>query len=65
MAFLRGPVFEKRAARRLYSSFLSGLIPETDMCSALAGVRLGSKADICAAISHVRFTPKSGHVRCN
>ena len=28
-------------------------------------VRFGSKADICAAISHVRFTPKSGHVRCN
>src|SRR5262245_26120943 len=27
-------------------------------------VRLGSKADICAAKSHVRFTPESGHVRC-
>jgi hypothetical protein len=27
-------------------------------------VRFASKADICAAISHVRFTPKSGHVRC-
>ena len=24
---------------------------------------LGSKADICNAIGHVRFTPKSGHVR--
>src|SRR5262249_36791525 len=24
-------------------------------------VRFGSKADICAAKSHVRFTPKSGH----
>jgi len=27
-------------------------------------VRFGSKADICAAIGHVRFTPQSGHVRC-
>jgi hypothetical protein len=24
-------------------------------------VRFGSKADICGAISHVRFTPESGH----
>ena len=29
-----------------------------------ADVRFGSKADICGAKSHVRFTPKSGHVRC-
>ena len=27
-------------------------------------VRFGSKADICSAKKHVRFTPKSGHVRC-
>src|SRR5262245_52835522 len=27
-------------------------------------VRFGSKADMCAAKSDVRFTPKSGHVRC-
>jgi hypothetical protein len=27
-------------------------------------VRFGSKADIRAAKNHVRFTPKSGHVRC-
>src|SRR4029077_317663 len=27
-------------------------------------VRFGSKADICSANSHVRFTPESGHVRC-
>jgi len=27
-------------------------------------VRFGSEADICSAISHVRFTPKSGHVQC-
>ena len=26
-------------------------------------VRFGSKADMCAAKSHVRFTPKSGHVQ--
>ena len=31
---------------------------------AISNVRFGSKADICAAKSHVRFTPKSGHVRC-
>src|SRR5262249_12425827 len=29
-----------------------------------ADVRFGSKADICAAKGHVRFTPESGHVRC-
>jgi len=27
-------------------------------------VRFGSKADICGAKRHVRFTPESGHVRC-
>src|SRR5262245_58522073 len=27
-------------------------------------VRFGSKADICTAIGHVRFTPESGHVQC-
>jgi hypothetical protein len=27
-------------------------------------VRFGSKADMCSAIRHVRFTPESGHVRC-
>jgi hypothetical protein len=27
----------------------------------LAIVRFGSEADICAAKSHVRFTPKSAH----
>ncbi|MFZ0622632.1 MAG: hypothetical protein WAM76_11615, partial [Pseudolabrys sp.] len=27
-------------------------------------VRFGSKADVRAAKSHVRFNPKSGHVRC-
>ena len=25
-------------------------------------VRFGSKADICSAKAHVRFTPKSGHL---
>jgi hypothetical protein len=28
-------------------------------------VRFGSLADICSAKAHVRFTPESGHVRCN
>ena len=28
-------------------------------------VRFGSKADICSASTYVRFTPNSGHVRCN
>ena len=27
-------------------------------------VRFGSKADMCSAKGHVRFTPKSGHVQC-
>ena len=30
-----------------------------------AGVRFGSLADICSAQADVRFTPKSGHVRCS
>ena len=29
-----------------------------------ADVRFGSKADMCSAKRHVRFTPESGHVRC-
>jgi hypothetical protein len=29
-----------------------------------SNVRFGSKADICSAKAHVRFTPNSGHVRC-
>src|SRR5262249_45299963 len=28
-------------------------------------VRFGSKADICNAKRHVRFTPESGHVQCS
>jgi len=27
-----------------------------------ADVRFGSKADMCSAKGHVRFTPESGHV---
>ena len=30
-----------------------------------ANVRFGSKADMCSALAHVRFTPESGHVQCN
>ena len=35
------------------------------MCGTEADVRYGSKADMCSAKSHVRFTPESGHVQCN
>jgi hypothetical protein len=34
-------------------------------CGAQAHVCFGSEADIRTAASHVRFTPESGHVRCN
>jgi hypothetical protein len=35
-------------------------------CTLELDVGLGQKADICAAKNgHVRFTPKSGHVRCS
>jgi hypothetical protein len=30
---------------------------------AVANVRFGSKADICGAKAHVRFTPESRHVQ--
>src|SRR5262245_12551068 len=30
-----------------------------------SAVRFGPKADICSAKRDVRFTPESGHVRCN
>jgi hypothetical protein len=30
----------------------------------IADVRFGSKADICNASRHVRFTPESGHLQC-
>ena len=33
--------------------------------TAMSYVRFGSKADIGNAKRHVRFTPESGHVRCN
>jgi len=33
--------------------------------STLTNVRLGSKADMCAAPAQVRFSLKSRHVRCN
>ena len=31
----------------------------------MVDVRFGSKADMCGAKCHVRFTPESGHVQCN
>ena len=44
----------------------SGLkcMPQGLRCHARHDVRFGSKADICGAKDHVRFTPESGHVRC-
>ena len=39
--------------------------PTTALELDVQDVRFGSKADICSAKRHVRFTPKSGHVRCN
>jgi hypothetical protein len=39
-------------------------IPESEP-RAKTDVRLWPNADIRAAIAHVRFTSKSGHVRCN
>src|SRR4029434_5329869 len=45
----------------------SALLSQAYMCAALARIRSGSRADICGATSHVRFTPncdcKSGHSR--
>jgi hypothetical protein len=35
--------------------------PPTSEVEGLADVRFGSKADMCGAKSHARFTPKSGH----
>jgi len=35
------------------------------LVKALRNVRFGSKADMCSANRHVRFTPESGHVRRN
>ena len=32
--------------------------------SAVQSKHFGSKADMCSAQAHVRFTPKSGHVQC-
>jgi len=37
----------------------------SDVVPAVKDVPFGSKADICSAKRHVRFTPESGHVRCN
>ena len=39
-------------------------VPPWDTYAASPNVRFGSKADMCSAKGHVRFTPKSGHVRC-
>ena len=39
--------------------------PEETTAKTVIHVRFGSKADVCAAKGHVRFTPESGHVRRN
>ena len=39
-------------------------VPPGDAYAASPNVRFGSKADMCSAKGHVRFTPKSGHVQC-
>jgi hypothetical protein len=45
--------------------FLAGIARRHDSEGRVGlDVRFGSKADMCAATGHVRFTPKSRHVRC-
>src|SRR5262245_2127864 len=39
----------------------SSILGKSCLSHHVANVRFGSKADICGAISHVRFTPNSGH----
>jgi len=39
--------------------------PENGMCGATSDVRFGSKADMCRAKRHVRFTPNSGMFSAN
>ena len=46
----------RSSGRRFAGHFVSGYTDD---------VRFGSKADMCSAKGHVRFTPESGHVRCN
>ena len=53
-----GPLQQRRT-----STLRSQHSSQADICPR-RNVRFGSKADIRAAISHVRFAPKSGHVRC-
>src|SRR6516164_10785607 len=64
---------ERRRARRTYVATLHAEIPTSIQLTGFAievdpspiwnwpHVRFGSKADICSAKRHVRFTPKSGH----
>src|SRR5262249_29619887 len=42
-------------------SYSTGIL---DSRLGISNVRFGSKADICSAKGHVRFTPESGHVQC-
>ena len=46
-------------------SYLPPSYPPDPRALGSGHVRFGSKADMCSAKGHVRFTPESGHVRCN
>ena len=52
----------KRQGRGELWAEISGLSRES-ATRQLLSVRFGSKADICSAKGHVRFTPESGHVQ--
>jgi hypothetical protein len=45
------------------TSAMAALPPKAHMCNVVAHVCFGSKADICSAKRHVRFTPESRHAR--
>jgi hypothetical protein len=51
-------------SRRLIAAQRSGqsiVTVQTRLVKGRPDVRFGSKADMCSAQAHVRFTPKSGH----
>jgi hypothetical protein len=49
----------KKGHRPIHGAFRE--IDQSRVESEAGDVRFGSKADICTAIGHVRFTPESGH----
>src|SRR5262245_17530785 len=54
-----------RIAPRLIANSGGGFYLYQTPTNRLVDVRFGSKADICSAKRHVRFTPESGHLQCN